>query len=69
MQILIPETVTRFLFKRRKIFYRDISEGNVLLREKDWVSKIPFCNEFGDMCFATHLLGEKGPNAESVLFL
>jgi hypothetical protein len=68
VQTLIPYTVTRFLYKTRKILHRDISEGNVLLRATGQEpEKLP--RDLKDMCFATHLLQEPGPKNDMYVLL
>ncbi|PVF98013.1 hypothetical protein CPB86DRAFT_873653 [Serendipita vermifera] len=58
--------VTRFLWRTRRTLHRDISEGNIMVRE-DGLSTIPkeLQAELEDMCFATALLGADGPNPET----
>jgi hypothetical protein len=69
VQTLIPYTVTRFLYKTRKVLHRDISEGNVLLRDEDPNPEKLSGDDFEHMCFATHLLGKKLPNGEEYALL
>jgi hypothetical protein len=68
VQTLIPYTVTRFLYTTRDTLHRDISEGNVLFREEGQKLEKP-AKDLQKMCFATHLLGEPGPNNEMYVLL
>jgi len=44
------------LWRKYRILHRDISDSNVLIREKTYVPDNPL--EIPDMCFSAHLLGE-----------